>query len=51
MAWHPPGGKTVEIDQIEPPELWSSPFFTQVVTARGGKPVFVAGQVAYDAGR
>jgi enamine deaminase RidA (YjgF/YER057c/UK114 family) len=31
--------------------LWSSPFFTQVVMARGGKTVYVSGQVAEDASR
>ena len=35
---------------IHPDKLWdSSPsFFSQVVTVRGGKTVFIAGQVAYD---
>ena len=39
----------MEIQRINPAELFRSPYFTQVVTVRGGKTVFVSGQVAFDA--
>jgi len=41
--------KAVGIKRINPPELFKPAHFTQVVTARPAKMVFVSGQVAFDA--
>ena len=39
----------MEVERINPAALWQPALFTQVVAARGGKLVFVSGQVAFDA--
>jgi enamine deaminase RidA (YjgF/YER057c/UK114 family) len=44
------GEETVEIQRINPPELFTPVHFTQVVTARAAKTIFVSGQTAFDAG-
>jgi enamine deaminase RidA (YjgF/YER057c/UK114 family) len=41
--------KGVEKQFINPPLLLTSPNYTHVVSVRGGKTIFVSGQVAYDA--
>jgi enamine deaminase RidA (YjgF/YER057c/UK114 family) len=40
---------TVEIQRINPPELFKPAHFTQVVTTRRPKTIFVSGQTALDA--
>ena len=44
-----PGGQMSEIRRIRPDGLFNIPAYTQVVTASGGRTVFVSGQVAVEA--
>jgi enamine deaminase RidA (YjgF/YER057c/UK114 family) len=36
-------------EHLNPPQLYSGPGFSQVVTAGGGKTVYISGQIAMDA--
>ena len=44
-----PGATAPEKERVNPPGLQTPTGYTHVVTARGGKTVYVAGQVALDA--
>ncbi|MGH8761142.1 MAG: RidA family protein [Burkholderiales bacterium] len=44
----PAGAQDAAIEYLKPPGLFNLPSFSQVTTARGGKLVFVSGQVAWD---
>lgn len=44
----PVGAADVAIEYLKPPGLWNVPLFSQVTTARGGKLVFVSGQLSWD---
>ena len=46
-------GTALEVEHLQPPDLYQSLdlSYTQVVTARGGKTVYLAGMVAWDADR
>jgi enamine deaminase RidA (YjgF/YER057c/UK114 family) len=39
----------VAIEHIDPPDLMEPQGYSQIVTARGGKTIYIAGQGAYDA--
>jgi enamine deaminase RidA (YjgF/YER057c/UK114 family) len=43
--------QTREVQRLDPTGLQKSPNYTHVITVRGGKTVFIAGQVAYDGTR